>query len=109
MPCFKRLFIQGLLLALSATCAFAAPQPLAQPPETAAAPVHMDPLANARRITAAEAREALAKGEAVLVDVRSKEAYDAEHAQGAILIPVNQIAERAAELPKDKLVITYCT
>jgi hypothetical protein len=109
MPCFKRAFIQGLLLALSATSAFAAPQPLTQTPEAAAAPAHMDPLANARRITAAEAREALAKGEAVLVDVRSKEAYDAEHAQGAILIPVNQIADRAAELPKDKLVITYCT
>ena len=109
MPGFKRAFIQGLLLALSATSAFATPQPLAQPTQAIAAPAHADPLAAARRITAAEAREALTKGEAVLVDVRSKEAYDAEHAQGAILIPVYQIAERAAELPKDKLIITYCT
>ncbi len=91
----------GLLWIATGTAAFAQPQATPQPPA--------DPLAAARRISAEEARQALAKGEAVLVDVRAKESYDQEHAKGALLIPVSEIAGRAGELPKDKLVITYCT
>lgn len=63
----------------------------------------------ARRVTVTDAREALAKGTAVLVDVRGAESYAAEHAKGALSIPVNEVAARASELPKDKLIITYCT
>lgn len=65
--------------------------------------------AEARRVTVADAREALAKGTAVLVDVRGAESYAAEHAKGAVSIPVSEVAARASELPKDKLIITYCT
>lgn len=74
-----------------------------------AAPAFAQSEGEARRITVADARQALAKNEAVLVDVRPKEAYDAEHAQGALLLPLGEIPTRAAELPKDKLIITYCT
>lgn len=63
----------------------------------------------ARRVTGAEAREALAKGTAVLVDVRVKAAYVAEHAKGAISIPLTELPTRMSELPKDKLIIAYCT
>lgn len=63
----------------------------------------------APRISVAEAREALAKGTAVLVDVRAVETYKAEHAKGALSIPLSDVAARAGELPKDKLIITYCT
>ncbi len=92
-------FAGGALLMLVAIPALAAPQ------ETPAAPTQD----TARRISVAEARQALAKGEAVLVDVRAKEAYDASHAQGAISLPLSELGSRAGELPKDKLVITYCT
>jgi len=111
--------IAGLLW-IAAAAAFAqhpqlAPQPAA--PEPAQPPAQVqdqaqpsgDPLAAAPRITAAEARQAIEKGTAVLVDVRAKESYDIEHAQGAILLPVYEIPTRANELPKDKLIITYCT
>lgn len=64
---------------------------------------------DAQRISVAEAREALAKGTAVLVDVRGAGAYQAEHAKGALSIPLSDVAGRAGELPKDKLIITYCT
>jgi len=107
--------IAGLLW-IAAGAAFAQPPQLTpQPPAPMPAPVQDqaqpsgDPLAAARRITAAEAREAIEKGTAVLVDVRAKESYDIEHAQGAILLPVYEIPTRANELPKDKLIITYCT
>jgi 3-mercaptopyruvate sulfurtransferase SseA len=108
-----RAVIAGLLL-LTAACAFAAPQATNQTPQTpaaeAAAPqAPADPLDAARRISVDEARKAVEKGQAVLVDVRAKESYDAEHAQGALSIPLAEITSRANELPKDKLVITYCT
>lgn len=81
-----------------------------QPPaETPEQPAPAPRPVEARRITATEAREAVAKGTAVLVDVRGAEAYAAEHAKGALSIPLHEVTARASELPKDKLIITYCT
>jgi predicted sulfurtransferase len=96
---------RGLALAGGALLTLAAIPALAAPAETPTAPTQD----TARRISVAEAREALAKGEAVLVDVRPKESYDASHAQGAISLPLSDLGSRAGELPKDKLVIAYCT
>lgn len=111
IPRRGRALAGGVLLAVAATPAFAAPQAPNKPPNMT--PAEKPPAAatqeTARRIPAAEARQALAKGKAVLVDVRNKEAYDGSHAQGAISIPLAEIGSRAGELPKNKLVITYCT
>jgi rhodanese-related sulfurtransferase len=49
------------------------------------------------------------EGKAVVIDVRSQDAYDAGHIPGAKLIPSGEITVRANELPKDKLIITYCS
>jgi 3-mercaptopyruvate sulfurtransferase SseA len=104
-----------VLLALAAAPAFAAPQSTTPAPGLTPKPAApaMTPVAptqdTARRISATEARQALAKGEAVLVDVRPQEAYNASHAQGAISLPLSDLGSRAGELPKNKLVITYCT
>lgn len=90
--------------------ALAGPPLSALTPAAPAAPAaSVDPAAQARRISAAEARQAVAKGEAVLVDVRDRASFAAEHAKGALSVPSGSLAERAAELPKDKLIITYCT
>ncbi len=64
---------------------------------------------NVRRMTIAELREALDKGTAVVVDVRSEMQYNQEHIKGAILMPEGQVASRASELPKDKLIVFYCS
>jgi 3-mercaptopyruvate sulfurtransferase SseA len=106
--------IAGLLWIATGASAFAQPQVTPQPPavepaDPAPQATPADPLAAARRISAEEARQAVAKGEAVLVDVRAKESYDAEHAKGAISLPLSELSSRMGELPKDKLVITYCT
>ena len=45
---------------------------------------------------------------ATLVDVRTPEEFASGHLEGARNIPVDQIAERAAELPRAKTVIVYC-
>lgn len=112
IPRRGRALAGGVLLAVAVTPAFAAPQ-TSLTSQTAAAQAEkprMTPTQEtARRISVEEARQALAKGEAVLVDVRSKEAYEGSHAQDALSIPLAEIGSRAGELPKNKLIITYCT
>ena len=63
----------------------------------------------ARRITPADLRQLLKKGDAVVIDVRGEDAYKAGHVRGAKNIPFAQIADRVAELPPDKLIATYCS
>src|SRR4051812_42633608 len=98
MPRSNLMIVTGLLLAAAATLVSAAPQAPATPPQPqAAAPAPRSPLADpladpadtAPRVKGAEARQAVETGTAVLVDVRPKEAYDAEHAKGAISIPLS--------------------
>lgn len=44
----------------------------------------------------------------VLIDVRTPEEFAAGHVPGALLIPYDQIAERLAEIPKDRPIVLYC-
>jgi len=62
-----------------------------------------------RRVTPAEIHEAYTSGSAVLVDTRGEDAYKAEHIKGAISMPLAQVATRANELPRNKMIVTYCT
>lgn len=50
----------------------------------------------------------LKKDAVVLIDVRPKEEYDADHLSGAISIPLTELMQRVNELPADKLVVLYC-
>src|ERR1700759_395121 len=80
-----RLAFAGGVLLLAATSAFAVPQDPVKPPRPPPSAAPAAPTQEtARRISAAETRQALAKGEAVLVDVRPKEAYDASPAEGGL-------------------------
>ena len=62
-----------------------------------------------RRVTPAEARAAVEKGQAVIVDVRGEDSFKAGHIKGALWIPVGDIGSRAGELPRGKTIITYCS
>jgi len=44
----------------------------------------------------------------MLLDVRTPEEYAAGHIAGAKLIPVQELAERMAEVPRDRQVYVYC-
>ena len=58
--------------------------------------------------TGEDAKRLVASG-ARLVDVRTPEEYAAGHIDGAINIPVQQLAARVSELaPKDKELVLYC-
>lgn len=58
-------------------------------------------------LDSAKAHE-LVGGGATLVDVRSAEEYQGGHIDGAINVPVSELASRLAEIPKDKPVVVYC-
>ena len=44
----------------------------------------------------------------MMLDVRTAEEYAAGHIKGAVLIPVQVLAERLSEVPKNKRVYVYC-
>ena len=50
----------------------------------------------------------LQTGDLVIVDVRPEEEYEAGHIEGALSIPIEQLAQRLAELPEGSEVIAYC-
>ncbi len=67
--------------------------------------------AGVSRITVEEAKVALDSAGAVIVDVRSADAYAASHVEGAINIPLGYFETDIANVPleKDQWIITYCT
>ena len=107
----KKLSMMGLALALTSTTLFCqmkqgapATRPVAPPPVTMTEP----PLESAKRIDRDKAITMVKEKKAIFVDVRPKEAYDAGHIKGSINIPEFDIITRIKELPKNKLIITYC-
>ncbi len=86
--------IKSILLALIATLSFAA----------------CATAENSKRITPAQVKAMLEKGEATLVDVRRADEYKASHIPGAILIPNETIGSNMPkELPDlNATIIVYC-
>jgi rhodanese-related sulfurtransferase len=66
------------------------------------------PADGVRRIGLEELQAALERGEAVALDVRGSVEYDLGHIRGSLSLPLGLIRERAKELPRDKLIVTYC-
>ena len=67
--------------------------------------------ADVPRISVEEARAALESAAAVIVDVRSSDAFEASHVAGAISVPLGIIERDLANVPleKEQWIITYCT
>ena len=72
-----------------------------------APPSQQTPEDGVPRVTIEQAHAALEKAEAIIVDVRSQDSYRIGHIKGALWMP--DIASRIKELPRDKLIITYCS
>ncbi|AYY14590.1 ArsR family transcriptional regulator [Actinobacteria bacterium YIM 96077] len=47
-------------------------------------------------------------GDVMVLDVRPHEEYVAGHIPGAISVPVDQLADKLAELPVDQEIVAYC-
>jgi len=50
----------------------------------------------------------LDSGDAVVLDVRPHPEYAGGHLPGAIHIPLDELADRLAELPRDREIVAYC-
>jgi Rhodanese-like domain len=61
-----------------------------------------------RRVTISELKDALEKGEAVILDVRGEVEYKLGRIKDARSLPLGLIAQRSGDLPRDKLIVTYC-
>ena len=89
-----------------------------QAPQTVT-PTHVQPTptkisqteADVPRVSVKDAKAAFDSGQAVIVDVRSAEAFAAEHIDGSINIPLADIESNPAgiNLDKNQWIITYCT
>jgi 3-mercaptopyruvate sulfurtransferase SseA len=64
---------------------------------------------NTRRITPEELKEEIAKDDVVIIDVRGESAYKIGHIKGSRQIPATEILAHVDELPRDKLIATYCS
>lgn len=60
-----------------------------------------------QQIHAVEAKERM-DGDAILLDVREPQEWQAGHAPGARHIPLGQLGQRQGELPPGRPVITVC-
>jgi 3-mercaptopyruvate sulfurtransferase SseA len=63
----------------------------------------------ARRVTADEMVEMVKNNAAMVIDVRNQASYDIGHIPGAKLIPAGEILNHLDELPRDKMIVTYCS
>jgi MFS family permease len=69
-------------------------QPVSTVAATCVEPTELDTLGGQRRL--------------FIVDVRSPEEFAAGHVDGAVNIPLDALAARASEFPRDALVVTVC-
>jgi 3-mercaptopyruvate sulfurtransferase SseA len=67
------------------------------------------PSDGAPRITVAELKDLVDKNAVLIVDTRAADAYAGEHIKGAINIPAGTIVNRLNELPRDKMIVAYCS
>ena len=72
-------------------------------------PTTTAPYPNIERISVKDTKALMDKGDALLLDVRAKASYDQSHAVGAVSFPEDTFDARVGELPKDKLLVLYCT
>jgi rhodanese-related sulfurtransferase len=56
-----------------------------------------------------EAQEEVEAGRALLLDVRSAESHGKVAIPGAMHIPRKELVARLKELPKDKIIVPYCS
>lgn len=74
-----------------------------------APPPSPPPSDGAPRISAEDLHNLWEKGKVFIIDTRSEQAYEESHIKGSQSMPVNEVADRIKELPRDKMIVAYCT
>ncbi len=104
---------RALIVGVALTGSLAAATQTSHTTRAATAPVNLmmqdqSIYASVERVTVADLQKLLADGKAVVIDVRLPEQYATGHIKGARSIPLTDMEARAAELPRDKQIVTYC-
>jgi rhodanese-related sulfurtransferase/DNA-binding transcriptional ArsR family regulator len=76
------------------------------PDVQAAANAYLGP--GTEQVSRAELLQRVSSGQVIVVDVRPPEEYAAGHIPAAVSIPLDELAERLAELPEDQDIVAYC-
>ena len=95
-----------------AATASASALPAGHPDISAVAPpeeAHQHETGEFERISVDELKPMVEAGAVVVIDVRSAEQYTAAHIKSSLHIPVPMIEGEIEYLPKDRLIVTYCT
>lgn len=66
----------------------------------AAPPAQLSPLDSWRLLES--------RADVLILDVRTPQEYREAHLAGSVLIPIDQVAERLGEIPRDRPVLVYC-
>jgi rhodanese-related sulfurtransferase/DNA-binding transcriptional ArsR family regulator len=69
---------------------------------------YLDAKDNLEPVSVAELAGRMREGLVTVVDVRPTEEYAAGHLPGAINVPLSQMEERAARLPRNQEIVAYC-
>ncbi len=65
---------------------------------------------SALKVSAGELNDLVSRGKVILVDVRSREAYDRAHLPGALSVPLDELPSRVDELRASQQdIVTYCS
>jgi hypothetical protein len=114
---------RGALLVLAAGIGLACQQPTATTTNSTSSVQVNAPLPNAAapaptqnpedgmpRVRVEEAKAAVEKNEAIIIDVRGPDAYKASHIKGSVEHALSRIEQGDfKELPKNKRIIAYCS
>lgn len=76
------------------------------PDVEAAARVYLGP--DTEQVSRSELLEWVGSGRVTVIDVRPPEEYAGGHIPAAVSIPLDELAERLAELPDDQDIVAYC-
>ena len=68
-----------------------------------------NPADDARRITAEELHKLWEKKDVLVIDTRGEPDYKASHIPDAISVPASEVATKLEELPRNKMIVAYCT
>jgi predicted sulfurtransferase len=105
--CLALLLVVGGLVACNSNETLVSQTPqISQTAQQTPAPPPAD---TARRISVAELHDHYVKGDVLIIDTRADSAYKDEHIKGSISMPTGTVLSRIKELPRDKMIVAYCT
>lgn len=94
------IFLTAVIVSIKPRAQTPTPQPLVSEEES---------FLEVPRVSLEEALSASKTGAAVFIDVRDRNAYDAEHITGSLSYPLAQLESQLKELDPKAWIIPYCT